>query len=222
MPLGAGHKLGPYELLALIGAGGMGEVYRARDPRLKREVAVKILPTAGAADPERLRRFEQEARAAASLNHPNILAVYDVGSEDGTAYLVSELLHGESLRERVKRGALVPRSIIDVATQVAKALAVAHDRGVVRDGIPVVVNRRNYVSFHDNNGALKLIPIEGGAAFQVKGSEAGDDAMAARSDQPEMLVMKQSAGGLRGYFESTYRRATESRSSRCGCEIKRG
>src|SRR5271169_4625421 len=99
MNLPNGTRLGPYEILAPLGAGGMGEVYRARDTRLSREVAVKVLPAAFAADTERLRRFEQEARATGMLNHPNILAVYDVGTEDGQPYLVTELLEGQTLRD---------------------------------------------------------------------------------------------------------------------------
>src|SRR3989442_159756 len=103
MPLTTGNRLGPYEILSLLGAGGMGEVYRARDSRLGRDVAIKILPTAFNADPERLRRFEQEARAAAALNHPNILAVYDIGTQDGAPYIVSEVLDGETLRASLER-----------------------------------------------------------------------------------------------------------------------
>src|SRR5262245_3793010 len=103
MPLAGGSRLGPYEIVALVGSGGMGEVYRARDPRLGRDVAIKILPTAYSADPERLRRFEQEARAAAALNHPSILAVHDIGTEAGAPYIVSELLEGETLRDRLNR-----------------------------------------------------------------------------------------------------------------------
>src|SRR6476646_4732467 len=99
MPLAPSTKLGPYEILAPIGAGGMGEVYRARDTRLGRDVALKILPESFAREPERLRRFEQEARAVAALNHPNILAVFDIGQHNGAPFLVSELLEGESLRE---------------------------------------------------------------------------------------------------------------------------
>lgn len=98
MSLSPGNRLGPYEILAPLGAGGMGEVYRARDERLKREVAIKVLPASFSADADRLRRFEQEAQAAGSLNHPNILAIYDVGTHDGNPYVVSELLEGETLR----------------------------------------------------------------------------------------------------------------------------
>ncbi|HMH07556.1 MAG TPA: protein kinase, partial [Terriglobales bacterium] len=101
MALSSGKKLGPYEIVAPLGAGGMGEVYRARDPRLGREVAIKVLPTSFSCDPERLRRFEQEARAAGALNHPNILVVYDIGTHDGAPYLVTELLEGATLRDRL-------------------------------------------------------------------------------------------------------------------------
>src|ERR1700687_4434248 len=101
MPLAAGTRLGPYEIVAPIGAGGMGEVYRARDPRLGREVAVKVLPASFSQDADRLRRFEQEARAAGVLNHPGITAVYDIGTADGAPYIVTELLEGETLRNRL-------------------------------------------------------------------------------------------------------------------------
>src|SRR5918994_7000557 len=106
MTLTSGTRLGPYEILSAIGAGGMGEVYKASDPRLGRDVAIKVLPASLSADPERLHRFEQEARAAASLNHPNILAVHDIGQHDGAPYIVSELLEGQTLRERLATGAL--------------------------------------------------------------------------------------------------------------------
>ena len=103
MALAPGTKLGPYELVSLIGAGGMGEVYRARDQRLGRDVAVKILPASFAADPDRLRRFEQEARAIAALNHPNILGVHDIGQYDGIRFMVCEVLEGESLHAVLSR-----------------------------------------------------------------------------------------------------------------------
>lgn len=105
MPLTSGAKLGPYEILAPLGAGGMGEVYRAHDPRLGRQVAIKILPPAYSLDRDRLQRFQLEARAAGMLNHPNILIIYDTGTQDGSPYVVSELLEGESLRERLRGGA---------------------------------------------------------------------------------------------------------------------
>lgn len=120
MSLAPGTKLGPYEIVAPIGAGGMGEVYRARDSRLNRDVAIKVLPAAFSADAERLRRFEQEARALSALNHPNLLAIYDIGSQDGIEYLVSELLEGESLRERLSEGALPWRKVADYSVQMAK------------------------------------------------------------------------------------------------------
>src|SRR5271167_2092776 len=101
MPLPIGSKFGPYEIVAPIGAGGMGEVYRARDTRLGREVALKVLPESFSRDAERLRRFEQEARSVAALNHPNILAIHDIGAQDGTHYIVTELLDGRTLREQL-------------------------------------------------------------------------------------------------------------------------
>jgi Tol biopolymer transport system component len=129
--LSPGSRLGPYEILAPLGAGGMGEVYRARDPRLGRDVAIKVLPTSFSNDADRLRRFEQEARAAGVLNHPNVTAVYDIGTSDGAPYVVSELLEGETLRSRLGGGALGPRRAIDYAIQIAHGLAAAHEKGIV-------------------------------------------------------------------------------------------
>jgi len=130
MTLGVGASLGPYRIEASLGSGGMGEVYRARDPRLGRDVAIKVLPAACSADPERLQRFEQEARAAAALNHPNILAVYDVGTDNGSPYVVSELLEGGTLRERLT-GPLPVRRAVDYAIQMAHGFAAAHEQGIV-------------------------------------------------------------------------------------------
>src|SRR5512143_2816692 len=126
MSLPAGARLGPYEILDLVGAGGMGEVYRARDPRLGRDVAIKVLPAEVGADPGRLRRFEQEARAVAALNHPNILTVFDVGTHDGVPYVVTELLEGETLRELASRRVPTQRQALSFAVQVAKGLDAAH------------------------------------------------------------------------------------------------
>lgn len=131
MPLRSGSTLGEYTIVAPLGAGGMGEVYRARDPRLDRDVAIKVLPGFSSSCAEQLQRFEQEARAAAALNHPNILAVYQLGSFEGAPYLVSELLEGETLRDRLNRGALSLRSAIDIGVQIARGLAAAHKKGVV-------------------------------------------------------------------------------------------
>jgi serine/threonine protein kinase/tetratricopeptide (TPR) repeat protein len=131
MALPAGARLGPYEIVAQIGAGGMGEVYRARDPRLGRDVAIKVLPDAFARDAERLRRFEQEARAIGSLQHPNILAVFDVGADNGRHYVVFELLEGETLLQRLSRGPLAPMAALELARQVAQAMAAAHEKGIV-------------------------------------------------------------------------------------------
>ena len=121
-----GTKLGPYEVLAQLGAGGMGEVYRAHDPRFGRDVAVKILPASLSSNTDRLQRFEQEARAAGILNHPNILSVYDVGTTEGAPYLVAELLEGETLRNKLLAGALAQRKTIDYALQCARGLSAAH------------------------------------------------------------------------------------------------
>jgi len=131
MPLSPGTKLGPYEVVAPLGAGGMGEVYRARDSRLAREVAVKILNESVAADPDRLRRFESEARAVGALNHPNILSVHDLGDRDGIHYIVTELLEGTTLRERLRGGHLSLRRAVEYAIQLAQGLAAAHEKGII-------------------------------------------------------------------------------------------
>src|ERR1700683_2775679 len=130
MTLTSGTKIGPYEILTRLGAGGMGEVYRARDTRLGRDVAIKVLPSGMARDAERLRRFETEARAVAALNHPNILSIHDIGTHDGAPYLVSECLEGQSLRDELKGGALPLRRSIEYGTEIAQGLAAAHDQGI--------------------------------------------------------------------------------------------
>ncbi len=131
MSLTSGTKLGPYEIQSAIGAGGMGEVYRARDTRLGRDVALKILPESFTHESDRLHRFEQEARAVATLSHPNILAVFDIGQQNGSPYLVSELLEGETLRSVLDRGALSQRKAIEYGVQIAQGLAAAHEKGIV-------------------------------------------------------------------------------------------
>jgi len=129
--LTSGTKLGPYEIQSALGAGGMGEVYRARDTRLGRDVAIKILPESFARDAERMRRFEQEARAVAALNHANVLAIFDTGTHDGIPFLVSELLDGQSLRDRLSDGPVLARKAVDYAHQIADGLAAAHEKGIV-------------------------------------------------------------------------------------------
>jgi eukaryotic-like serine/threonine-protein kinase len=124
-------RLGPYEILSPLGAGGMGEVWRARDTRLDREVAIKVLPASFARDVDRLRRFEQEALATSALNHPNILTIYDVGDHEGTPFIVAELLEGEDLRAQLKEGALPARRAVEYAQQIAAGLATAHEKGIV-------------------------------------------------------------------------------------------
>ena len=162
MSLTPGTRLGPYDIQAAIGAGGMGEVYRARDTRLGRDVAIKVLPASVASDPERLSRFEQEARAAAALNHPNILALYDIGSHNSAPYLVTELLEGETLRDRLTTGPLAVRKVVEYAAQIAHGLAAAHERGIVhRDLKPenVFVTEDGRVKILDF-GLAKLIQPE--------------------------------------------------------------
>ena len=126
-----GTKLGPYEISEQLGAGGMGEVYLAQDTRLGRKVAIKVLPAEFASDPERLARFEQEARAAAALNHPHIAVVHDIGTEDGTHFMVQEYLEGDTLREPLQKGALPLKKALGLATEIAEALAAAHAAGII-------------------------------------------------------------------------------------------
>jgi len=131
MTLPFGTTLGPYEIVASIGSGGMGEVYKARDTRLERVVAVKVLPESMAKDSARLTRFQQEARALSALNHPNLLAIFDVGAENGTNFIVSEYLEGQTLRERLEAGPMPCRKVVEVARQVVFGMAAAHEKGIV-------------------------------------------------------------------------------------------
>jgi Tol biopolymer transport system component len=171
---GPGTILGDYEILSPLGAGGMGEVYRARDARLGREVAVKVLPVSFVRDPERLRRFEQEARAAAALNHPNILVVYQMGMQEDVPYLVSELLEGETLRARLSRGPLPLRVAIDSGVQIARGLAAAHRKGIVhRDLKPdnLFLTKDGVVKILDF-GLARVVPCEGeGTAAPTLGGQ---------------------------------------------------
>ncbi len=151
MHLNAGDQLGPYQIIAPIGSGGMGEVYRARDTRLSRDVAIKVLPAAYAGDAERLHRFELEATATGQLNHPNIIAVFDIGTHEGAPYVVEELLEGQTLRERIGGHPLPARKALDYARQVAEGLAAAHAKGIVhRDLKPENL-------FVTNDGRVKIL-----------------------------------------------------------------
>jgi eukaryotic-like serine/threonine-protein kinase len=166
MALASGTKLGPYDLQVLLGAGGMGEVYRARDARLGRVVAIKVLPASFSADAARLQRFMLEARSAAALNHPNILSIFDIGEERGAPYIVSELLEGQTLRERIRSGPLSGRKAIEYALQVARGLAAAHEKGIVhRDLKPenLFVTNDERVKILDF-GLAKLTRPEGDAS----------------------------------------------------------
>src|SRR5262245_19497178 len=161
MRMTIGGTLGPYKILAPLGAGGMGAVYLAEDPRLGRRVAIKMLPDEFASDSDRLRRFEQEARATSALNHPNILTVYDIGAHEGAPYIVAELLEGEELSELIKQGAIAPRKAVDFARQIAEGLAGGG-----------AWNRAGDIIIAPNNGgALYRVPATGGVPTQLTTTE---------------------------------------------------
>jgi eukaryotic-like serine/threonine-protein kinase len=185
-----GTRLGPYEVAELIGAGGMGEVYRARDTRLGRDVAVKVLPAAFASDPERLRRFEREAKAVASLSHPHIAPLFDVGEADGTHYLVMELLEGETLAARLARGPLPEKEALRVGAEIADALGAAHAHGVVhRDVKPgnVVLTRAGSKLLDFGVARLHGGAAAGGATAATTGLDAGAVAGTLPYMAPEQL-----------------------------------
>src|SRR6266498_2522134 len=166
--LAAGTRLGRYEIRSAIGAGGMGEVYSARDTQLGRDVAVKVLPFTFSADIDRLHRFQQEACAAGALNHPNILVVHDIGTHDGSPYVVSELLEGETLRQRMGGTAQPQRKAIDYALQVAHGLAAAHEKGIVhRDLKPdnLFITKDGRVKILDFGIAKLIEPRDGREAL---------------------------------------------------------
>src|ERR1700687_2030978 len=173
MTLSVGTRLGPYEILAPLGAGGMGEVYRARDKKLDRDVAVKLLPQSVAADLETLARFEREAKAVAALSHPNILAIFDFGNQDGIAYAVMELLEGETVRGKLDTGPIPQKQAVDHALQVAKGLSAAHEKGIVhRDLKPENL-------FVSKDGHLKILDF--GLAKKVEGVAPGKETSAPTS-----------------------------------------
>ena len=203
MTLAAGTRLGPYQILSPLGAGGMGEVYRARDSRLGREVAVKVLPDTFSQDAERLRRFQQEAEAAGVLNHPNITAVYDVGSHAGALYVVQELLEGETLRAELTSGKLPPRRAVDYAVQIARGLSAAHEKGIVhRDLKPENL-------FITRDGRVKILDF--GLAKRTQSEQSGDGsslATAAAGTEPGVVL------GTLGYMspEQVKGRSADARS----------
>src|SRR6266498_1207970 len=168
MSLSPGSRLGPYEIVAALGAGGMGEVYRARDARLGREVAVKVLPADLSTDQDRVRRFEQEARSASALDHPNIITIYDIGSADSTLYIAMELVEGRTLRELSTSGALPARKVLSIAPQIAEGLAKAHAAGIIhRDLKPenVMVSKDGFVKILDFGLAKLALPESGISAM---------------------------------------------------------
>ena len=174
-----GTRLGPYEILAPLGAGGMGEVYRARDARLDREVAIKVLPRHLLDSPDALARFEREARAVAALNHPNILAIHDIGRDGPISYAVTEMLEGDTLRARMAAGPIPPRRALDILAQIARGLGAAHDRGIVhRDIKPDNL-------FLTTDGRVKILDF--GVATRSE-AEASADVTTAALTEPGMLV----------------------------------
>src|SRR5512132_4141717 len=187
MTLSSGARLGPYEILAPIGAGGMGEVYRAKDPRLGRDVAIKVLPASFSQDADRLHRFEQEARAAGMLNHPGITAVYDIGTMNDSPYIVTELLEGETLRSRLGAGAISVRKAIDYAVQIAKGLAAAHEKGIVhRDLKPENL-------FLTTDGRVKILDF-GLAKLKPEKEEGQTDLQTISATEPGVVL------GTMGYM----------------------
>jgi serine/threonine protein kinase len=183
MTLVAGTRLGRYEIRSKVGAGGMGEVYQARDLELGRDVAVKVLPSSFSADATRLHRFQQEACAAGALNHPNVLIVHDIGAHDGAPYVVSELLEGETLRKRIGGTPLGQRRAIDYALQIAHGLAAAHEKGIIhRDLKPDNV-------FVTNDGRVKILDFGLAKLTQLDGDQAQTDIPTRRVDTDPGVVM---------------------------------
>src|SRR5262247_2323028 len=169
MPISAGSRLGPYEALSPLGAGGMGEVWRARDTRLAREVAVKVLPDEVSSDAGRLKRFEKEARAASALNHPNIVTIYDIGSAESVSWIAMERVEGKTLRELLFAGAMPTKRLLSIAAQIADGLATAHQAGIVhRDLKPenLMVTREGRVKILDF-GLAKLVGASGPERSQL-------------------------------------------------------
>ncbi|MGH9657924.1 MAG: protein kinase domain-containing protein, partial [Bryobacteraceae bacterium] len=213
-----GTWLGPYHILSRLGSGGMGEVYRARDPRLGRDVAIKILSADSIGSAERQHRFEQEAKAASALNHPNIITVHDVGTENGKPYIVTELIDGDSLRRRIPSDGLSPRALLDLAVQIADGLACAHQAAIVhRDLKPenIMVTRDGRVKILDFGLAKTIAPLSSvetvsqpgmvvGTAHYMSPEQARGDEPDHRSDQFSFgLVLYEMAAGRRPFPRKT-------------------
>jgi serine/threonine protein kinase len=225
MALTSGTKLGPYEIIELLGAGGMGEVYRARDARLDRSVAIKILPAAFSADSDRLHRFEKEARSASALNHPNIITIHELGQDGSTHYIAMEMVEGKTLRELLDSGLLPMRKAIEIAAQIAEGLTKAHEAGIAhRDLKPenLMVSHDGFVKILDF-GLAKLAPTSGerpdmcitsasqtqpglvlGTVGYMSPEQASGDRLDFRSDQFSFgLVLYEMVTGKRAFQRST-------------------
>ncbi len=201
MALTAGTKLGPYEIQSQLGAGGMGEVYRARDSRLDRIVAIKVLPSSFSLDKDRLERFEREARSVAALNHPNILAVHDIGTHDGTPYMVCELLEGDPLRERLQGGVLSPRKAIEIAIQIGQGLAAAYDKGIIhRDLKPENI-------FLTRDGRIKILDF--GLAKMARGGSGATNNVQTLTSADISLTEAGQVLGTAGYMSPEQVRGIE-------------
>src|SRR6516162_6863242 len=182
MPLQAGSRLDFYEIVAPLGEGGMGEVYRARDTALLREVAIKVLPENWSRDPERLRRFELEAQAAATLNHPNVISIFHVGRYDGSPDIVTELLQGETLRDRLRKGPLRLREAMDFGVEIARGLGAAHDAGVIHRDL------KPENTFVTKDGRIKILDF-GLAKLQVpKSAKPEDHTVIPRQTNPGQVL----------------------------------
>src|SRR6266498_1448995 len=220
MALAPGSRLGPYEVVSPLGAGGMGEVWKARDTRLGREVAIKVLPAEVASDPSRLKRFEKEARSASALNHPNIVTVYDIGASDSVSYIAMELVAGKTLRELLFSGSLPVKRLLQVAAQIADGLARAHEAGIVhRDLKPenVMVTRDGLVKIldfglakltrTDSSGEGSHLPTETGTSPGVVLGTAGYMSPEQASGQPLDFRSDQFSFGSILYEMATGKRA---------------
>jgi serine/threonine protein kinase len=202
MALAQGAKLGPYEIVAPLGAGGMGEVYRARDTRLGREVALKVLSAVILGDPACQRRFELEARAVATLNHPNVIVIYEIGSYGQTTYLAMELLEGKTLRNELRNGALPVRRAIGWGIQIATGLAAAHEKGIVhRDLKPENI-------FITSDGRAKILDF-GLAKLVAKGTSAGSRPDTSESATLTIETMPGTLLGTVGYMSPEQARGEE-------------